>query len=96
VDAGLAEADDRVRAPGDDTHRNRLATCRRVEGGDPEGLEPCRGRVYDPCCGSSGMFVQSMEFIRAHANGNGNGGKARADISSTGRNRTTPPGGWPR
>lgn len=41
-----------------------------------EMLEPYRGRVYDPCCGSSGMFVQSMEFIRAHANGNGNGGKA--------------------
>ena len=27
-------------------------------------LEPYRGRVYDPCCGSAGMFVQSMEFIR--------------------------------
>ena len=38
-----------------------------------EMLEPYRGRVYDPCCGSSGMFVQSVEFIRAHANGNGNG-----------------------
>ncbi len=42
-------------------------------------LEPYRGRVYDPCCGSSGMFVQSVEFIRAHATGNGNGGKATAD-----------------
>jgi type I restriction enzyme M protein len=30
-----------------------------------EMLEPYRGRVYDPCCGSSGMFVQSVEFIRA-------------------------------
>ena len=30
------------------------------------------GRVYDPCCGSSGMFVQSVEFIRAHASGNAN------------------------
>ena len=38
-----------------------------------EMLEPYQGRVYDPCCGSSGMFVQSMEFIHAHANGNGNG-----------------------
>jgi type I restriction enzyme M protein len=36
-----------------------------------EMLEPYQGRVYDPCCGSSGMFVQSVEFIRAHANGNG-------------------------
>ena len=50
-----------------------------------EMLEPYRGRVYDPCCGSSGMFVQSIEFIRAHASGNGNGGKARADISIYGQ-----------
>ncbi len=50
-----------------------------------EMLEPYRGRVYDPCCGSSGMFVQSMEFIRAHANGNGNGGKAKTDISIYGQ-----------
>ena len=48
-------------------------------------LEPYRGRVYDPCCGSSGMFVQSMEFIEAHATGNGNGGRARADISIFGQ-----------
>jgi type I restriction enzyme M protein len=41
-----------------------------------EMLEPYRGRVYDPRCGASGMFVQSVEFIRAHAKGNGNGGKA--------------------
>ncbi|MGH8566922.1 MAG: SAM-dependent methyltransferase, partial [Gammaproteobacteria bacterium] len=53
-----------------------------------EMLEPYRGRVYDPCCGSSGMFVQSVEFIRAHANGNGNGrngAKAKADISIYGQ-----------
>jgi type I restriction enzyme M protein len=52
-----------------------------------ERLEPYKGRVYDPCCGSSGMFVQSVEFIRAHAsgNGNGNGGKARSDISIYGQ-----------
>jgi type I restriction enzyme M protein len=31
-----------------------------------EMIEPLKGRVYDPCCGSSGMFVQSEEFIRAH------------------------------
>jgi type I restriction enzyme M protein len=48
-------------------------------------LEPYRGRVYDPCCGSSGMFVQSVEFIRAHAKGNGNGGKTKADISVYGQ-----------
>ena len=31
-----------------------------------EMIEPYKGRVYDPCCGSSGMFVQSEEFIEAH------------------------------
>ena len=51
-----------------------------------EMLEPYRGRVYDPCCGSSGMFVQSVEFIRAHASGNGNGdSKAQGDISIYGQ-----------
>ena len=50
-----------------------------------EMLEPYKGRVYDPCCGSSGMFVQSVEFIRAHATGNGNGGRARSDISIYGQ-----------
>jgi len=29
-------------------------------------LSPHSGRVYDPCCGSGGMFVQSEEFIKAH------------------------------
>ena len=50
-----------------------------------EMLEPYRGRVFDPCCGSSGMFVQSIEFIRAHATGNANGGKAKGDLSIYGQ-----------
>ena len=50
-----------------------------------EMLQPYKGRVYDPCCGSSGMFVQSVEFIEAHATGNGNGGRARAAISIYGQ-----------
>jgi type I restriction enzyme M protein len=50
-----------------------------------EMIEPYKGRVYDPCCGSSGMFVQSIEFIEAHASGNGNGGKAKGDISIYGQ-----------
>jgi type I restriction enzyme M protein len=29
-------------------------------------LEPYQGRVYDPCCGSGGMFVQSENFALAH------------------------------
>ncbi len=60
-------------------------TPRCVVRGLVEMLEPYRGRVYDPCCGSSGMFVQSVAFIRAHASGNGNGGRAKADISIYGQ-----------
>ena len=32
-----------------------------------EVLQPFNGRVYDPCCGSGGMFVQSAKFIQAHS-----------------------------
>ncbi len=31
-----------------------------------EMLEPYKGRVFDPCCGSGGMFVQSEKFIKEH------------------------------
>ncbi|MBP2453010.1 class I SAM-dependent DNA methyltransferase [Mycolicibacterium lutetiense] len=31
-----------------------------------EVLEPTKGRVYDPCCGSGGMFVQTEKFIAEH------------------------------
>ena len=31
-----------------------------------EMLEPYKGRVYDPCCGSGGMFVQSEKFVEEH------------------------------
>ena len=56
-----------------------------------EMLEPWKGRVYDPCCGSAGMFVQSVDFIEAHATGNGNGGHAPLDVSVWGQesNHTT-------
>lgn len=43
-----------------------------------EMLEPYEGRVYDPCCGSAGMFVQSERFVEAH------GGQA-TDISIFGQ-----------
>jgi type I restriction enzyme M protein len=43
-----------------------------------EMLQPFKGRVYDPCCGSGGMFVQSERFVEAH---NGN----RNDVSIFGR-----------
>ena len=32
-----------------------------------EMLEPFKGRVYDPCCGSGGMFVQSDRFVQDHS-----------------------------
>ncbi len=49
-----------------------------------EVLAPYKGKIYDPCCGSGGMFVQSEKFIKAH------GGKI-ADISIYGQemNSTT-------
>ena len=31
-----------------------------------EMLEPYKGRIYDPCCGSGGMFVQSEKFVQEH------------------------------
>jgi len=46
-----------------------------------EMLEPYHGRIYDPCCGSGGMFVQSAEFVAVH------GGK-RSDISVYGQEYT--------
>lgn len=32
-------------------------------------IEPFKGRVYDPCCGSGGMFVQSGKFVEEHQGG---------------------------
>lgn len=43
-----------------------------------EMIAPYKGRVYDPCCGSGGMFVQSEEFVEAH-------GGQRDDISIFGQ-----------
>ena len=50
-----------------------------------EVLQPYRGRVYDPCCGGGGMFVQSAQFIKEH------GGSVIKDISVYGQeaNSTT-------
>ena len=31
-----------------------------------EILEPYQGRVYDPCCGACGMFIQSAKFVKSH------------------------------
>jgi type I restriction enzyme M protein len=49
-----------------------------------EMLEPFKGRIFDPCCGSGGMFVQSERFVEAH------GGRI-SDVSIFGQesNQTT-------
>ena len=47
-----------------------------------EMIEPYKGKIYDPCCGSGGMFVQSMKFIESH---NGN----KQDISIYGQEQTS-------
>ncbi len=49
-----------------------------------EMIEPYKGRVYDPCCGSGGMFVQSERFVESH-------GGRRSDIAIFGQesNHTT-------
>src|SRR4051794_14894772 len=41
-------------------------TPRSVVRGLVEMLEPYKGRVYDPCCGLGGMFVQSERFVESH------------------------------
>jgi type I restriction enzyme M protein len=46
-----------------------------------EMIEPYRGKIYDPCCGSGGMFVQSLKFIDSHQ---GN----RKDVSIYGQELT--------
>jgi type I restriction enzyme M protein len=62
-----------------------------------EMLEPYEGRVFDPCCGSGGMFVQSEKFVAAHSDlhkQNGNNGLAlnpadRISIFGQESNQTT-------
>ena len=47
-----------------------------------ELIEPYKGKIYDPCCGSGGMFVQSIKFVDSHK---GN----KKDISIYGQEQTT-------
>ena len=54
-----------------------------------EMLAPYKGRVYDPCCGSGGMFVQARNSSRPTP-------ASSATSRSMARSRTTPPGGSPR
>lgn len=55
-----------------------------------EMLEPYNGRVYDPCCGSGGMFVQAEKFIEHHA------ATPPPTFRCTGRSSTSARGGWRR
>jgi len=54
-------------------------------------LEPFKGRVYDPCCGSGGMFVQSERFVEEHAGKHVDPRQARDQIAVYGQesNATT-------
>jgi type I restriction enzyme M protein len=47
-----------------------------------EMIEPYSGKIYDPCCGSGGMFVQSVKFVESHQ---GN----QRDISIYGQEQTS-------
>jgi type I restriction enzyme M protein len=47
-----------------------------------EMIEPFSGKIYDPCCGSGGMFVQSVKFVQSH---HGN----QKDISIYGQEQTS-------
>ena len=49
-----------------------------------ELIEPYSGRIYDPCCGSGGMFVQSYKFLEAH-----NKEKAKLFVFGQEENSTT-------
>jgi type I restriction enzyme M protein len=46
-----------------------------------EMIEPYRGKIYDPCCGSGGMFVQSIKFVESHKG-------SKKDISIYGQEQT--------
>ncbi len=50
-----------------------------------EVIEPYKGRVYDPACGSGGMFVQSANFIKEHKR---NGDSPERNISIYGQEKT--------
>ncbi|GAA2721537.1 class I SAM-dependent DNA methyltransferase [Cellulomonas aerilata] len=65
-------------ASGEGKRGGQYYTPRSVVALMVEMLEPYHGRVYDPACGSGGMFVQADKFVRAH-------GGTRNDISVFGQ-----------
>jgi type I restriction enzyme M protein len=80
-DIGLGAPDDRARdtlgrvyeyflsqfASAEGKQSGQFYTPRHVVRVLVEMLAPYKGRVYDPCCGSGGMFVSSERFIEAHS-----------------------------
>src|SRR5438045_3047829 len=44
----------------------QYCTPKRIGTVTVEMLQPFQGRVYDPCCGSGGCFVQSEKFVEEH------------------------------
>jgi len=52
-----------------------------------EIIEPYQGRIYDPACGSGGMFVQSHEFVKRHLE-NGQKTRASREIAIYGQEKT--------
>ncbi len=79
-DIGLGSPDDRARdtlgrvyeyflsqfASAEGKQSGQFYTPRHVVRVLVEMLAPYKGRVYDPCCGSGGMFVSSERFVEAH------------------------------
>ena len=45
-----------------------------------EMIESYKGRVFDPCCGSGGMFVSAVKFVQAHTSSNNNGKKSKVRL----------------
>ncbi len=54
-----------------------------------EMIEPFKGKIYDPCCGSGGMFVQSIKFVKTAK-------ATRRTSPSMGRSRPAPLTSWQR
>src|SRR3970282_1303829 len=67
-DIGLGSPADRAQcASAEGKKGGQFYTPSRVVRVLVEMLAPYKGRVYDPCCGSGGMFVSSEKFIEAHS-----------------------------
>ena len=61
-----------------------------------EMIEPYRGRVYDPCCGSSGCSSSRPSSSAPMRPGTATAARRSPTSPSTARSRITRPGGWPR